>query len=160
MLETASARSNGPVSCRIRLLGGANQVTQALPKQALRPVQPRHHGAERDVEGFGDLVIAELAKGMQRDGVTIVWRLTPDRVTNGPLQLMASCDVLWIGAGADEWLLKPVERDHWPAPPERIGHRIRRHPVQPVLEGVVIAVGRPRLVEPDENRPGPGCGQR
>src|SRR5206468_2689574 len=128
MLETASARSNGPVSCRIRLLGGANQVTQALPKQALRPVQPRHHGAERDVEGFGDLVIAELAKGLQRDGVTIVWRQTRDRVTNGPLQVMASCDVLWIAAGADEWPLAPVEGVHWPAAPEPTGPRLPRAP--------------------------------
>src|SRR5205823_9950917 len=108
--RTASARSNGAISCRIRLLGRADEVAQAVPEQALRPVQPRHHGAKRNVEGSGELEVAELAKGLEGDGVTEVRRQARDLVTDGPLNVVPSGDILRIGASADERPHQLVER--------------------------------------------------
>src|ERR1700720_827350 len=81
--------ANGPSSPRIRLLLGMRDAPEALAEEFLGAVQARHDRAQRNVERLGDLVVAELAKGLQGDGVAIVRRQARDRVTDGALQVVA-----------------------------------------------------------------------
>src|SRR5437899_2771652 len=97
--------SNGGNSSRIRLLVWMGEGPEALPQQLLGAVQARHHGAQRNVERPGDLLVAELAERLQGDGVAIVRRQAGDRVTDGALHVVARRDVLGICFAAGGLLL-------------------------------------------------------
>jgi len=64
-----------------------------------------------------------------------------------------------IGLATGRRLLHVVERDHRPATAQGIGDGVGRDPMQPVFEGLLVAVPGKRLVDLEEDLLGDVFGQ-